>query len=160
MSYPFTLPDLKEFITKAQIASYANGKEFEKVPERPDFKELTFADGDWFYRDSFTGWFKSRGMEVVRYHNLPVWASLYGGGMLDPEPQLTHECFNFLKQALSVNNKGFDSFRGPVYMQLGDWEYHYRQNGGLKEFSGIEKIVFEKRAVFNQRINGGLIVAI
>jgi len=149
--------ELREFIRKAQAATYAGGGKFELVPERTGFKELTFNDGDWFYRDSFTGWFKSRGMEVVRFNNEPVWATGYGGGMIDVDKQLTHECFDFLKTVLGVDNKGFDSFRGPEYLQLGNWEYFYHQEGNLEDFWGQETINWQKKPVFRQRIGGGLI---
>jgi hypothetical protein len=146
---------LEEFIHKAQLAGYAAGAKFEINPERPGFKELTYAEDDWFYRDSFTGWFKSRGMEIVRHHNLPIWASMYGGGMINPDKNLTHQTFDFLKRVLSVENKGFVSFRGPVYLQLGEWEYRYQQAGTVLEFEGEEQILRKKKLVFTQRVIGG-----
>jgi hypothetical protein len=153
----FTLEVVQEFIGKAQLNSYAGRGKFVVDPERAGFKELIFQDGDFYYRDSFTGWFRSAGSEVVRFKDTPVWVSHYFGGMKDFNKELTHVTFNFLKKVLSVENKGFDSFRGPKYLQLGFWEYRYSQTGSITEFKGEEKILKRKKEVFSQEIMGGLV---
>lgn len=154
----FSTDDLIHFIDAASLAAYAGGGTVEKDPERPGFKELIYEDGDWSYRDSYTGFIKSRGMEVVRYQGEPVWSALYGGGMLKDNKELVRACFKFLKQALSVNNKGFVSFRGPGEMRLGEWEYVYEQEGDVEDFKGYEEIWHKEEIVFFHRVIGGMIV--
>ena len=44
-------------------------------------KELEFKEGDWYYKDSYTGFFQSWGREVVWYNKKPFWTQIYGGGM-------------------------------------------------------------------------------
>lgn len=81
MSRNIDLTKLYEFIDKAGKATYAGGGKYVE-PERTGFKELTFAKGDFFYRDRYAGFYRSCGTEVVRWKSKPVWSSLYGGGMV------------------------------------------------------------------------------
>lgn len=157
--FQFTLEELVEFIKVSSANTYAGGGRYEQQPERPGFFELVFQNGDWGYRDSYTGFFRSRGMEVVRYQGVPVWASMYGGGMLDDHQtkEFARETFSFLKKALSADNKGFVSFRGPEAMTIGRWRYEYTQIGDPLEFEGRESIFYQKKKVFEHTIIGGII---
>lgn len=148
-----------EFRNRAMAAGYAGNGTYEKIPERSGFKELTYSEGNWFYRDSYCGWFQSRGMEVVRYNQTPIWAATYGGGVVKKDRELTRKIFKFLKQALAVDNKGFASFRGPLNMKIGKWEYQYIQEGDIEEFKGTEKILYQNQSVFYHQIIGGVIVS-
>lgn len=150
--------NLKNFIKTASKNTYAGGGEYEKIPERPNFYELTYSEGDFSYRDSYTGHYKSRGMEVVRFKGKPIWSSLYGGGMLEGSENISVETFEFLKSALSAKEEGSDSFRGPKSLKNGKWKYEYTQNGDLYEFSGDEKIYFDNKLVFIHKIIGGNII--
>lgn len=150
------LNKLQEFIHKAGAATYAGGGKPEKAPERKGFTELIYQDGDFSYRDSYTGFIRSRGMEVVRYKNTPVWSSLYGGGMAEGNEKLANETFNFLVKCL-IANKDFDSFRGPDNLKEDGWEYKYQQQGNVEEFNGYEEIYFQGNLVFFHRIIGGTI---
>jgi hypothetical protein len=156
----FTREELVEFIHEAASNSYAGGNKYELLPERPGFKELKYVRGEWSYRDSFAGYFKSRGMEVVRYRNEVVWSALYGGGMVTEsyDREFAREIFGFLRKCLSVDGKGFDSYRGPAVLQIGKWKYAYQQEGDVTDFSGFESIEFQKKKVFEHRIIGGLVV--
>src|SRR3989344_2504245 len=138
----FPLKTLDQFLQKATAATYAGGGGYEKKSQRPGYYELTFKDGDWFYRDSYTGHYRSWGTELVRFKGKPVWNALYGGGMavgLDPLAKTWH------------------SFRGPKSLTRGDWQYRYQQQGDIKMFSGYEEIRFKGKVVFSHRIIGGLI---
>ena len=104
---------LYNFIDKAGKATYAGqGKEAEK-PERPGFTEFEYTDADFSYRDSYAGETRSRGMEIVRYKGKPVWASAYGGGIIEGKEYLDPGIINILKKALAKDEEGFMSFRGP-----------------------------------------------
>lgn len=152
--FSFTLRELYNFIDKAGKATYAGGgKEVE--PERKDFHELEYEQGDFYYRDSYAGHYRSRGMETVRYKGEPVWASLYGGGMVEGKENLANQTFEFLKKAMSNEEKGFESLRGPHEFLDGDWKYVYDQTGDIYEFSGYEEIFFKGELVFFHRIIGG-----
>jgi len=73
------LKELAKFLVKAKMGTYAaDGAEVS--PQRPEFKELEFIEGDWEYRDSYAGFFFAPGQEVVRYKRKPVWIMSYHGG--------------------------------------------------------------------------------
>lgn len=154
---PFTNDQIFAFINRAGKATYAgDGAEVEN-PERPGFKELEYEEGEWTYRDSYTGYYRSRGMEVVRFKREPVWTSLYGGGMIAGKEDLADKTFSFLKKAMSADEENFLSFRGPHELEDSEWRYNYKQNGDVFEFHGYEEIYFKGELVFFHRILGGVI---
>lgn len=154
---PSFINKLDKFLVKASKDTYAGGGEYEKIPERPGFRELVYKEGDFHYRDSYTGFYRSRGMELVRYKNKPLWTALYGGGMTKGNQKLAGQAFSFLKKAMSNKSSKLRSFRGPKSMKDGDWEYRYEQKGDINEFSGFEEILFKGNVVFFHRIIGGII---
>jgi len=149
------MKNLYEFIVKASAATYAGGAKPEKRPERSGFLELVFREGDFYYRDSYTGFCRSRGMEVVRFKGKPIWSSSYGGGMVKGKEKLAEKTFNFLKTAMLAKDISFQSFRGPKLLKEGDWKYQYQQSGNVEEFSGYEKIFYKNQLVFFHKIIGG-----
>ena len=74
--------ELRSFLVEAKKSCYA-GDGREATPQRPGFKELDFSRGDWNYRDSYVGFFCAPGQEIVRFHDVPIWAMSYDGGMTD-----------------------------------------------------------------------------
>lgn len=153
----YDLEKLRKFTFLAGDSTYAAGDKPVENPEKPGFIELVFEDGDFSYRDSYTGHAKSRGMEVVRYKGTPVWASLYGGGMTTGNEKLAGDTFDFLKQALSTSENGFESLRGSHSFTQDDWKYSYDQEGDFTEFKGHEQIYFKGKLVFFHEVIGGTI---
>ena len=121
-NYPLSKDELFEFIDRAGKATYAGGGKEVKEPERAGFIELEYSEGDFSYRDSYTGYIRSRGTETVRYKSKPIWTSLYGGGMIESKEDLAHETFELLKKAMLQDEKGYLSLRGPHQFKDGDWE--------------------------------------
>lgn len=154
----FSKEELLSFLDAAGKATYAGGGAYEKAPERPGFHELTCQNGDFSYRDSYTGFIRSWGTEVVRYKNKPVWTSLYGGGMVEGEENIANECFTFLKKVLSTREEGFFSVRGPRLLEDGDWKHTYKQDGNYDNFSGYQEIFYKGELVFFHHAIGGLVV--
>ena len=155
--YSFIQEELNDFLDRAGKATYAGGGKPEKNPERPGFIEYAYEEKDFVYRDSYVGFYRSRGMEVARYQGKPVWTSMYGGGMTKGNKELANECFKFLKKALRSPRKGFISFRGPRLLQDGDWKYAYHQEGDRYEFWGYEEIFYKEKLVFFHRVIGGIV---
>lgn len=151
------LTDLYAFIKKASNDTYAGGGLYEKNPERAGYKELIFEEGDYHYRDSYTGYLRSWGSEIVRYRGVPVWNTLYGGGMIEGCEHLARKTFKFLKTALTAEDPKLQLFRGPRQMRVGDWRYYYNQQGDLEQFKGSEKITYQNQPVFTHEIIGGRI---
>lgn len=153
----FDKEGLFSFIDRAAKATYAGGGKEQESPERPGFIELTYSEGALSYRDSYTGYNRSRGMEVVRFKDKPIWTASYGGGMVEGRESLANHCFDFLKKCMSEDEEGFQSFRGPHSFKYGDWSYAYSQEGDVFEFSGSEEIKYKGELVFFHKIIGGLI---
>ncbi len=116
------LKQLAEFLAKAKKQTYAgNGKEI--IPQRPGFKELEFKQGNWHYRDSYTGFFSAPGQEIVRFKGKAVWAMAYSGGMREKyqgDAKFAAEVFDFLKKAL-MRVTAIRPFRGPERLNIGDF---------------------------------------
>lgn len=150
--------ELFEFINRAAKATYAGGGKYEEHQERPGFFELVYdKEAPWYYRDSYSGHARSGGQEIVRLNNTPVWWSGYGGGMVEGKETLSHQTFEFLKKALSQDEKGFDSLRGPYEFKDGDWLYKYSQEGDVTDFYGYEEIYYQDKKVFWHRAVGGIL---
>ncbi len=153
---------LQTFLNKAGASTYAGGGKYEETPERAGFRELVFSEGDFDYRDSYAGFYRSWGSEVVRYKGMPVWNSLYGGDVLPGNEAQAGQIFEFLKKALIVKklskSVGGFSHRGPSEHIDGEWKYTYQQNGDIQNFSGHEDIYFQGKLVFTHDVMGGIFI--
>ncbi len=156
------LKDMTRFHGVATRATYASANNADVTPQRSGFRELEHRDGDWYYRDSYTGFLRSWGQEVIYFKDKPVWTNLYGGGM---EPSKMSEdiavgTFRFLKIALSEGEKD-NTFqpRGPREIIRGEWRYASEMNGNIMGFVGSEFICFRSETVFYHNFHGGLIVS-
>ena len=157
------LNELNNFLGKAALATYAGGGPGVD-PEKAEkgMKELEYGneDEEWYYKDSYAGFFQSFGREVVWHNGKPFWCQIYGGGM-KPEfhsnLEFTHKTFDFLKKALSAGEKS-EEFqpRGPKKFEEGDWVYESKTIGNIKKFKGSEKILHKGKIVFTHDFFGGL----
>lgn len=150
---------LKKFLYDANKHGWAMDAP-ETKPQRPGFKEIEYREEDWYYRDSYAGFYCAPGQEVVYFQNKPVWVMSYGGGMLPDYHSgidLAHRTFDFLKEALLAMDKD-KPFRGPEIYKSRDWTYISEVNGDIADFHGREKIFFGRGLVFQQRFDGWLIV--
>lgn len=154
------LIELNGFLGRASKATYAGGGG-EVEPWRKGFKELEYRENDWYYRDSYTGYLRSWGQEVVWQNDKPAWTCLYGGGMAENhmDGNMADKTFTFLKQVLSAGNKE-STFqpRGPRELSVDSWKYQCKLEGDIKKFSGHEFISYENEIVFTHDFSGGLIV--
>lgn len=157
-TYSFTPDQLYTFIKKAAKSTYPALEVEEISPEGSGFKDLNFSEGEFSYKDSYTGYFRSAGTEVVKFKGTPVWLQLYRGGMVEGKEALADKTFEFLKKAFTTYEEGFQSFRGPHSLKDGDWSYKYKQEGDISEFQGFEEIFFKDDLVFVHRTIGGLVV--
>jgi hypothetical protein len=148
------------FLIRAKCQTYAgDGKEI--TPQRPGFKELEYKEGDWEYRDSYSGFYSAPGQEVVRFGGQPIWTMAYGGGMNSEyhgNMAFAKRTFAFLKKALSMIEKS-KPFRGPGNFREGDYEYRNSSEGDIKNFKGTEHIFYKGKEVFRQDYIGGLILS-
>jgi len=157
-NHPFTEDQLFRFVDKAGKSTYPTLGVETVSPGKSGFKELTFSEGDFSYTDSYSGYYRSRGTELVRFKNQPVWMQLYGGGMVEGKESIAEMTFTFLKKAFLADEDNFKSFRGPHRLRDGDWLYTYQQDGNIFEFWGYEEISYKSELVFFHRTIGGIIL--
>jgi len=156
------LKELNKFLGRASVATYAGGGP-EMDPTEPGFKDLEYKEGNWRYKDSYTGFFQSWGIETVWFKEKPLWTQVYGGGMekkYHKNEKFARETFSFLKKALSEGEKQ-KSFqpRGPKKFSNRDWGYSCKVSGNIERFQGREEIKYKKKIVFLHIFVGGLVVS-
>ena len=157
------LKKLAKFLVKAKIDTYASVNRMKIKPERLNFDELEYKEGDFYYRDSYTGFFQAPGMEVVRLggkKGKPIWTMAYSGGMLEKfhrDKKFAKEVFGFLKEALKRVSENIP-FRGPKSFKKDEWKYVNEIKGDIKRFFGFEKILYKSKEVFSQEYIGGLVI--
>ncbi|MEK6844330.1 MAG: DUF5680 domain-containing protein [Nanoarchaeota archaeon] len=159
------LEKLAKFLVKAKKATYANEEAVDlSNSERPLHKELEYGDKEFYYRDSYTGFFQAPGMEEVRLHNEgpTIWAMAYSGGMMpkyQSDIKFAKEIFGFLKRALSLVTEDMP-FRGPRVYSRDNLVYKNIFEGDIKRFRGYERILLSgnNEEVFNQDYIGGLVI--
>lgn len=143
------LEELARFLVKAKYHTYAGGGR--EIPsQRPGFKELEFAEGDWEYRDSYAGFYSAPGQEIVRFQGKPVWAMSYSGGMntkYHGQRDFAELTFTFLRKALLMLKES-RPFRGPENFLEEDYEYIDSSDGDITDFRGTERILFQGKEVF------------
>lgn len=151
---------LNKLLGKAAVVAYAGGGE-EVEAQRDGFSEYEYKEGEFYYRDSYTGYFTSAGQEVIWYQGKPVWTQSYGGGMTPQhrdDAEFADQTFNFLMKALARGEK-IERFqpRGEKSFKEGDWEYQCDWKGDITEFKGAEKILHKDELVFTHNFFGGLL---
>lgn len=156
------LEKLAKFLVKAKTQTYASVDSQEIKAERPEHKELEFAEDGFYYRDSYIGFFQAPGMEEVRLKKdgKTIWTMAYSGGMLPTfhkDIEFAKETFNFLKKALSLVTEEIP-FRGPKRLNENYWKYTNKVDGDILRFIGHEKIFYKGKEVFNQDYIGGIVI--
>ncbi|MBS3144402.1 hypothetical protein J4208_02345 [Candidatus Woesearchaeota archaeon] len=156
------LATLAQFLVRAKLKTYAS--DGAEVPanqvQRPGFKELVHREGDLEYRDSYTGFYRAPGQELVRVKEQPFWSMSYDGGMLPTyhgNLAFTKQTFAHLKRALSLVPISLP-FRGPSFFREGSFTYTFEVHGDITDFYGLEAIHHDDIKVFQQRCMGGLIL--
>ena len=156
------LEKLAKFLVKAKTQTYASVDSQEIKAERPLHNELEFDEDDFYYRDSYIGFFQAPGMEEVRLgkNGETIWTMAYSGGMLikfHRNIEFAKHVFTFLKKVLGLIKEDFP-FRGPKEFEEGDWKYINEIEGDIKKFKGHEKIFFKGEEVFSQDYIGGIVI--
>lgn len=128
---------------------------------REDVKDTwldTVAEGEWDLRVWRTRRLSLFGEEELYYRKGLVWNMSHNGRYLIQEKPVQHEVLRMIRRAVDVTDKGFDSFRGPEYMQIGQFEYRYEQEGTTSLFRGVEQIFHKKHLAAKVYVIGGLVV--
>jgi hypothetical protein len=155
------LETLQKFFTTAATKTYAASGVYAE-PVHPGLTEMEYQENGWRYRDSFMGYFKSYGREIIWEEETPAWVQNYGGGMeaqYCTDKDFAHETFAFLKQALLAGKKQVEfAPRGPKEFVSGVWKYVTGFRGNLSKFNGSEEIFYNNKLVFTHCYFGGVVV--
>lgn len=144
-------------IVKAKAATYVGGGDKARS-SRMGSHDLTWADGDWRYLDSYFGGTDFIGQEVIWFRQQPVWAMNYHGYIRHPQLIDGHRAGATIKAALS------SMYRQGRFLGGFEWsgehgKYTDENVGGAAHFRGHEAIWVEGREAYALDYHGGLLKA-
>ncbi len=146
---------LGAFVVRAKAAAYV-GDGATAAPSRAGAHDLTFAEGDWSYRDSYFGGTDFIGQEVVWRRAEPVWAMNYFGRITRDDLMTASEGGRVIKAALSAMYRE-GRFLGGFDFTVGRFVYADRSRGDVHGFSGTEVISVGGTEAYRLDYHGGLI---
>jgi hypothetical protein len=150
--------ELRQFLVKAKIVTYASGNDdFNVSPVLAESHQLEYAEGDLLYRDIYYGGLHFIGMETIFQRGQTIWGMSYYGGVLPGggETQLAGMP-PFLKAALRNIPIEFP-YRGPATFQKGEYAYENEIHGDLFSFHGKEIIRIQDQEIYRLHYSGGQI---
>ena len=138
------------FLLHAKKSTYA-AHGAEAPSSRPNSHDLTFAEGDLLYIDTYLGGAQFAGEEAVWQDGKPVWSMNYCGRLLG-------EGFDgdFLKNAL-LRVPEEAPFRGPEVYREGEMEYRCHADGDVDWYQGYEEICLKCERIYECFYHGGVI---
>jgi len=149
------IKQLKQFLVKAKISTYASSGEGGEKILFDGSKELEFKEGNLRYRDRYFGFNPFIGEEVVFYKDKPIWGmNYYGKVTCNDFP--AKKIYQFLQKVLREVRED-KPFRGPDQFKKDGFEYVNKVNGDVNEFQGVEKIFAGNKEVYKLDYHGGLI---
>jgi hypothetical protein len=146
---------LDRFIVQAKRQTYVGGG-VRAEPSRTGAHDLTFADGDWSYRDSYFGGTDFIGQESVWLRGEPVWAMNYYGYILHPDLIDAHRAGDTIKAALSAMYAE-GRFLGGFEWRGAHGFYRDSSTGDAAHFHGREVIEVDGVEAYALDYFGGLI---
>ena len=146
---------LCEFLVQAKKAGYASGVKANKITEKNKSKTIIYKKGDFKYYDNYFGGEPYGGEEVVFLKNQPIYMMVYYGYVIN-EIKDFKKVYKFLQEALELIPID-KPFRGPKFYKNGNYGYRNWFQGDVDNFSGIEKIYFGKKKIYEAIYAGGLI---
>ncbi|MEJ2019377.1 MAG: DUF5680 domain-containing protein [Maritimibacter sp.] len=126
-------------------------------PSRKGAFDLTYAEGDFTYRDSYFGGTDFVGQEVVWRGDEPVWAMNYYGRVLASDVFDGATGAEVIRAALSAMYQE-GRFLGGFDFSHEGYIYEDRSSGAVGQFTGIERILRDGRELYRLDYHGGVIV--
>ncbi len=145
---PSANADFVTFLLRAKRSTYAAHAP-ECAPCRPGSHDLSYAEGNMTYLDSYFGGNSFHGQETVWANERAIWCMNYSGRTLAPTFS-----GDFLKLALLRGTPDVP-YRGPQLFQQDGYTYVCQSQGSIEWFSGNESIFFGEQLVYECRFHGG-----
>lgn len=141
---------LIHFLCEAKQYTYARA-ENSVISSRPNAHDYVYEKDELKYIDTCLGNEQIVGEEAIWNDNQPVWGMNYTG-------RVVAEGFDssFLKEALRRVREDLP-YRGPRYLELGEYTYKCRVEGEFDWFVGCEKILYKGKKVYEAMFQGGSI---
>ena len=147
--------ELSEFLIKAKTGTYASNGEANEQKLPDGSLELTYNAGEFSYRDRYFGFDPFSGQEIVFQNGNAIWSMNYYGRTVDKKYP-AEQIYAFLQKAMR-QVKPERPFRGPSTFAEGDFMYNDESSGTLENFSGVERILFNRHKVYTLKYHGGTI---
>lgn len=142
--------ELIRFICEAKQNTYASG-ENKVTASRPSAKDFLYEKGELKYIDTCLGEGQLVGEEAVWQDNQPIWGMNYTGRVVGEGYDSA-----FLLEALRRVKEDLP-YRGPRFLELGEYTYKCRVEGTFDWFVGCEKILYKGVKVYEAMFQGGII---
>lgn len=141
---------LIQFLCEAKQHTYAVGDNA-VAGSRPDAKDFLYEKEDLKYIDTCLGEAQIVGEEAVWQDNKPIWGMNYTGRVVGEgyDPGFLLEALRRVKEDLP--------YRGPRFLELGEYTYKCRVEGEFDWFVGCEKILYKGVKVYEAMFQGGII---
>jgi len=141
---------LIQFLCEAKQHTYAAG-ENQVASSRPDAHDFKYEKDELKYIDTCLGRDQIVGEEAVWQEDKPIWGMNYTGRVVGEGYDL-----NFLLEALRRVKEDLP-YRGPRFLELGEYTYKCRVEGDFEWFVGCEKILYKGVKVYEAMFQGGII---
>ncbi len=145
-----------EFLVEAKKNTYASKGEGGEKRLPDGTRELSFSQGDFFYRDRYFGSNPFGGEELVFQGKEAIWLMNYFGHCQPMDGASQGEIYSFLKACLKKASVSAP-FRGPQEFGAGEFLYENKFIGDLEAFSGEEAIYHQGQAVYRLKYHGGVL---
>lgn len=142
--------ELIQFICEAKQHTYATG-ENKAVSSRPDAHDFRYEKDDLKYIDTCLGQDQIVGEEAIWQKDKPIWGMNYTGRVVGEGYDVS-----FLMEALRRVKEDLP-YRGPRFLELGEYTYKCRVEGEFDWFVGCEKILYKGVKVYEAMFQGGII---
>ncbi|MFI2752217.1 DUF5680 domain-containing protein [Cellulomonas sp. P22] len=147
--------ELEQVVVRAKTATYA-GSGAAAAGSRPGTVDLTYAEGDYGYLDSYVGGSDFLGQEVVTFEGRPVWSMGYYGYLLRPDLIDAGRAGQVIKASLT-ELYGEGRFLGGFRSTQGEDVYTDTSTGDVTHFEGKEWIERAGVRVYELVYHGGLV---
>jgi hypothetical protein len=141
------------FLLRAKLKTYATGGEGNERNLDDGTREMSYREGNFFYRDRYFGFNPFIGEEVVWENGKVVWGMNYYGAVTD-ESVSAGDVYRFLQKAMQqiIPER---PFRGSDEYEEGHFLYRDANEGNVSQFSGEETIFFQNKQVYLLAYHGG-----
>lgn len=143
------------FLIQAKKQTYANENNQNEKINSDNSKELFFKKNQFKYIDKYYGFNPFIGEEIIWENDTIIWGMNYYGQTFTTEKN-PKEIFTFLKKAMSQISTQ-NPFRGPEIFEKNYFKYTNKSSGTIENFSGIEKIYYKERKIYELTYHGGTI---